>query len=108
MSSIVINMETDTLNAAPHAPERITYLVNDPCLIKIMNIDIPKIEKCSFILMILFTCFQLPIKVDIIKDPREIEGKSTAVHAAVLAPQDVKIYIYPDFPVLSKNEKVQS
>ncbi|XP_033212042.1 DTW domain-containing protein 1 isoform X2 [Belonocnema kinseyi] len=49
---------------------------------------------------------KLPIKIDIIKDPREIDGKSTAVHAAVLAPQDVKIYIYPDFPVLSKNEKI--
>ncbi|XP_049887692.1 tRNA-uridine aminocarboxypropyltransferase 1 [Pectinophora gossypiella] len=41
---------------------------------------------------------RLPIKVDIIKHRREIDGKSTAAHAAVLAPEDVKIYTYPDVP----------
>lgn len=41
---------------------------------------------------------KLPIKIDIIKHPREIDGKSTAVHAAVLSPEDVRIYTYPDFP----------
>lgn len=53
-----------------------------------------------------FFFFKLPVKIDIIKHPREIEGKSTAVHAAVLAPEDVKIYIYPDFPEMVKNEEV--
>lgn len=42
--------------------------------------------------------FQLPIKVDIIKHRREIDGKSTAAHAAVLAPHDVNVYTYPDVP----------
>lgn len=42
--------------------------------------------------------FQLPLKVDIIKHKHEIDGKSTAGHAAVLAPNDVSIYIYPDIP----------
>lgn len=41
---------------------------------------------------------KLPVKIDIIKHPREIDGKSTAVHAAVLASEDVKIYTYPDIP----------
>lgn len=41
---------------------------------------------------------RLPIKIDIIKHPREIDGKSTAVHAAVIAADDVKIYTYPDIP----------
>ncbi|XP_059049367.1 tRNA-uridine aminocarboxypropyltransferase 1 [Achroia grisella] len=41
---------------------------------------------------------KLPIKVDIIKHKREIDGKSTAAHAAVLAPQDVNVYIYPEVP----------
>lgn len=41
---------------------------------------------------------QLPIKVDIIKHRREIGGKSTAAHAAVLAPRDVNIYTYPNVP----------
>lgn len=42
--------------------------------------------------------FQLPFKVDIIKHPRELDGKSTAVHAAILAPYDVTIYQFPDIP----------
>lgn len=49
---------------------------------------------------------KLPIKIDIIKHSREIDGKSTAVHATILSPNNVKIYTYPDFPVLSKNEKI--
>ncbi|KAL0134563.1 hypothetical protein PUN28_001392 [Cardiocondyla obscurior] len=54
-----------------------------------------------------FPRVKLPIKIDIIKHPREIDGKSTAAHAAVLAPMDVKIYTYPDFPeILNKEETV--
>ncbi|XP_066603109.1 tRNA-uridine aminocarboxypropyltransferase 1 [Prorops nasuta] len=41
---------------------------------------------------------KLPFKIDIIKHAQEIDGKSTAIHAAVLAPEDVCIYTYPDFP----------
>ncbi|XP_013193043.2 tRNA-uridine aminocarboxypropyltransferase 1 [Amyelois transitella] len=52
------------------------------------------IPKCS-----------LPVKVDIIKHRREIDGKSTAAHAAVLAPLDVNIYIYPDFPKYELNDR---
>lgn len=51
--------------------------------------------------------FQLPIKIDIIKHPREIDGKSTAVHAAIIAPEDVKIYTYPDFPEILNKEEVR-
>ncbi|GIY91158.1 tRNA-uridine aminocarboxypropyltransferase 1 [Caerostris extrusa] len=47
----------------------------------------------------------LPIKIDIIKHPKEVDGKSTSAHAAVLAPDDIKIYNYPDFPSY-ENEKV--
>ena len=28
----------------------------------------------------------------------EGDAKSTAIHAAVIAPENVKIYTYPDFP----------
>lgn len=49
---------------------------------------------------------QLPIKVDIIKHKHEIDGKSTAVHGAILAPNDVKIYTYPDIPNYSEKEKI--
>ncbi|XP_076809618.1 tRNA-uridine aminocarboxypropyltransferase 1-like [Clavelina lepadiformis] len=45
---------------------------------------------------------KLPFTVDIIKHPKELDGKSTAVHAALLAPNDVRIYSYPVFPDYSK------
>ncbi|XP_076280912.1 tRNA-uridine aminocarboxypropyltransferase 1 [Lasioglossum baleicum] len=54
-----------------------------------------------------FPKVKLPIKIDIVKHAREIDGKSTAIHAAVLAPEDVKIFIYPDFPeIINKEETV--
>ncbi|XP_065333288.1 tRNA-uridine aminocarboxypropyltransferase 1 [Cloeon dipterum] len=40
----------------------------------------------------------LPIKVDIIKHAKEIDGKSTSAHAALLAPNDVSIYTFPCIP----------
>ena len=45
-----------------------------------------------------FILFQLPIKVDIIKHPSECDGKSTAVHAGVICPDDVTIHTYPCIP----------
>ncbi|XP_055774526.1 tRNA-uridine aminocarboxypropyltransferase 1-like [Salvelinus fontinalis] len=41
---------------------------------------------------------KLPIKIDIIKHPSEVDGKSTAIHAKILAPDDVTIYTYPCIP----------
>jgi len=41
---------------------------------------------------------QLPFTVSIVKHPQEIDGKSTAIHAAILAPESVKIYTYPELP----------
>ncbi|CAI6357233.1 unnamed protein product [Macrosiphum euphorbiae] len=49
---------------------------------------------------------KLPFKIDIIKHSREIAGKSTAIHAALLAPNDVTIYIYPDMPRYTEDDKV--
>ncbi|XP_004924672.1 tRNA-uridine aminocarboxypropyltransferase 1 [Bombyx mori] len=49
---------------------------------------------------------KLPIKVDIIKHKGEINGKSTAAHAAVLAPRDVTVYTYPDIPDYPTDGKV--
>uniref|UniRef100_A0A8C2JB81 tRNA-uridine aminocarboxypropyltransferase 1 n=1 Tax=Cyprinus carpio TaxID=7962 RepID=A0A8C2JB81_CYPCA len=43
---------------------------------------------------------KLPVKIDIIKHPHETDGKSTAVQAKLLAPQDVTIYTYPCIPEL--------
>ncbi|KAL1140294.1 hypothetical protein AAG570_000226 [Ranatra chinensis] len=48
---------------------------------------------------------KLPLKVDIIKHCREIDGKSTAAHAAVIAPNDVTIYTYPRIPNYTPDDK---
>ncbi|KAM9861025.1 tRNA-uridine aminocarboxypropyltransferase 1 isoform 1-T2 [Aulostomus maculatus] len=49
---------------------------------------------------------KLPIKIDIIKHPKETDGKSTAIHAKVLAPDDVTIYTYPCMPEFEKDKVV--
>jgi hypothetical protein len=40
----------------------------------------------------------LPVHLDIIKHSRELQGKSTAVQAKMLAPDDVTIHNYPSLP----------
>ncbi|EFN88253.1 DTW domain-containing protein 1 [Harpegnathos saltator] len=52
-----------------------------------------------------FPRVKLPIKIDIVKHHREIAGKSTAIHAVILAPEDVKIYTYPQIPEILDKEK---
>jgi hypothetical protein len=41
---------------------------------------------------------KLPCRIDIIKHPREVDGKSTAAHAKVICPSDVRIFTCPDIP----------
>lgn len=66
-----------------------------------------------------YTCYQpmdsikaitpkviLPLPIDIIKHPKEIDGKSTALHAAVIAPDHVTVHTFPAIPDYSKQEKV--
>ncbi|XP_031620018.1 DTW domain-containing protein 1 [Contarinia nasturtii] len=48
---------------------------------------------------------ELPLKIDIIKHQREIDGKSTAIHAAILAADNVNIYTYPDIPDYSPDDE---
>lgn len=72
--------------------------------VSIVNNIIPEVKVTIFVaemfsitiynFQIIF--FQLPIKIDIIKHKREIDGKSTSAHAALLAPNDVSILQYPD------------
>lgn len=49
---------------------------------------------------------KLPVKIDIIKHPNETDGKSTAIHAKILAPSDVTIYTYPCIPEFDKDKVV--
>ncbi|KAI7834613.1 DTW domain-containing protein [Kickxella alabastrina] len=39
---------------------------------------------------------RLPFKMDVIKHARELDGKSTAVHAKIIAPEDIEIITYSD------------
>jgi hypothetical protein len=41
---------------------------------------------------------KLPIKIDIIKHEGERDGKSTALHAKILAPDDVDVYGWKSMP----------
>lgn len=49
---------------------------------------------------------KLPIKIDIIKHQNECDGKSTSAHAAVLAPDDVRVFTYPCIPEYPDPSKV--
>ncbi|XP_033842496.1 tRNA-uridine aminocarboxypropyltransferase 1 [Periophthalmus magnuspinnatus] len=49
---------------------------------------------------------KLPVKIDIIKHPNETDGKSTAIHAKILAPDDVNIYTYPCIPEYDQDKVV--
>ncbi|KAF9934258.1 DTW domain-containing protein 1 [Linnemannia zychae] len=41
---------------------------------------------------------KLPIKLDVIKHEQERDGKSTALHAKILAPDDVEVYAWKEMP----------
>lgn len=47
---------------------------------------------------------KLPVKIDIIKHANETDGKSTAIHAKILAPSDVTIYTFPCIPDYEKDK----
>ena len=44
---------------------------------------------------------QLPINVEIVKHPMELQSKSTAIHARILSPHCVNIHTYPAMPVIT-------
>ncbi|KAI8086199.1 DTW domain-containing protein [Halteromyces radiatus] len=48
---------------------------------------------------------KLPVHLDVIKHEKELDGKSTAVHARVLAPESVSLYGYNDIPTYEHPER---
>ncbi|XP_030027106.2 tRNA-uridine aminocarboxypropyltransferase 1 [Manduca sexta] len=86
-------------------------LISEPNLLENLTARSP-CQRCGKSRMYFcYTCFvavsqlegripivNLPVKIDIIKHRREIDGKSTAAHAAVIAPYDVNVYTYPNIP----------
>ncbi|XP_062860751.1 tRNA-uridine aminocarboxypropyltransferase 1 [Trichomycterus rosablanca] len=68
---------------------RVFYCYTCCCLVGLDPRHVPKIK--------------LPVKIDIIKHPNETDGKSTAVHAKLIAPDHVSIYTYPCIPELDEH-----
>ncbi|XP_012504604.1 PREDICTED: DTW domain-containing protein 1 [Propithecus coquereli] len=63
------------------------------CYVPVENVPIEQIPLVK-----------LPLKIDIIKHPNETDGKSTAIHAKLLAPEFVNIYTYPCIPEYEEND----
>ncbi|KAI8063896.1 DTW domain-containing protein [Gongronella butleri] len=47
----------------------------------------------------------LPVPLDVIKHENELDGKSTAVHARILAPDDVQLYTHGNIPEYEHPER---
>ncbi|KAI9358959.1 DTW domain-containing protein [Pilaira anomala] len=47
----------------------------------------------------------LPVHLDVIKHQKELDGKSTAIHAKIIAEDDVDIYTYPNIPEYEQPER---
>lgn len=77
----------DTIEKArcPDCNKNVRYFCNR-CL-KLVNCDRGTIPQ-----------LKLPIKLDVIKHEQERDGKSTALHAKILAPDDVEVYAWKDMP----------
>jgi len=55
-------------------------------------LPLPSLSNC------LPTLHNIPIDVHIVKHRQEVDGKSTAVHACILAPERVSMFTFPSLP----------
>ncbi|NWU96644.1 DTWD1 protein, partial [Upupa epops] len=107
------SLESQTTSSFQDNPLQQLQLASQEVLEKAKKSGRSKCPQCkSSRMFYCYTCFvpvetvpteeiptvKLPLKVDIIKHPNETDGKSTAVHAKLLAPDDVTIYKYPCIP----------
>eukprot|EP00076_Gallus_gallus_P044126 XP_025009664.1 DTW domain-containing protein 1 isoform X2 [Gallus gallus] len=107
------SLELQTPSSFQDNPLQKLQLASQEVLEKAKKSGRSKCPRCSSSRMFYcYTCFvlvetvptteiptvKLPLKIDIIKHPNESDGKSTAVHAKLLAPDDVTIYKYPCIP----------
>ncbi|XP_052528402.1 tRNA-uridine aminocarboxypropyltransferase 1 isoform X1 [Tympanuchus pallidicinctus] len=107
------SLEQQTPSPFQDNPLQKLQLASQEVLEKAKKSGRSKCPRCSSSRMFYcYTCFlpvetvpiteipmvKLPLKIDIIKHPNETDGKSTAVHAKLLAPDDVTIYKYPCIP----------
>ncbi|XP_053933980.1 tRNA-uridine aminocarboxypropyltransferase 1 isoform X2 [Cuculus canorus] len=112
------SLELQTPSSFQDHPLQQLQLASQEVLEKAKKSGRSKCPRCSSSRMFYcYTCFvpvetvptkeiptvKLPLKIDIIKHPNETDGKSTAVHAKLLAPDDVTIYKYPCIPEYEEN-----
>lgn len=112
-SKFVELQQSQTTSIAAEDPLQNLRLASQEVLQKAQQSGRSKCLKCGGSRMFYcYTCYvpvenvpieqmplvKLPLKIDIIKHPNETDGKSTAVHAKLLAPDFVNIYTYPCIP----------
>uniref|UniRef100_A0A8D0L7P5 tRNA-uridine aminocarboxypropyltransferase 1 n=1 Tax=Sphenodon punctatus TaxID=8508 RepID=A0A8D0L7P5_SPHPU len=107
------NPELHIVSSVQENPLQNLHIASQKVLERVQKQGRSKCPKCNSSRMFYcYTCYvpvetvttneipvvKLPLKIDIIKHPNETDGKSTAVHAKLLAPEDVAIYTYPCIP----------
>lgn len=112
-SKFVETKQSQTTSIASEDPLQNLCLASQEVLQKAQKSGRSKCLKCGGSRMFYcYTCYvpvenvpieqiplvKLPLKIDIIKHPNETDGKSTAIHAKLLAPEFVNIYTYPCIP----------
>ncbi|XP_054420813.1 tRNA-uridine aminocarboxypropyltransferase 1 [Pteronotus mesoamericanus] len=112
-SEFVEIQQSQTTSIAAENPLQNLRLASQEVLQKAQQSGRSKCLKCGGSRMFYcYTCYvpvenvpmeqmplvKLPLKIDIIKHPNETDGKSTAIHAKLLAPEYVTIYTYPCIP----------
>ncbi|XP_028362192.1 tRNA-uridine aminocarboxypropyltransferase 1 [Phyllostomus discolor] len=112
-SKFVEIQQSQTTSIAAEDPLQNLCLASQEVLQKAQQSGRSKCLKCGGSRMFYcYTCYvpvenvpmeqmplvKLPLKIDIIKHPNETDGKSTAIHAKLLAPEYVTIYTYPCIP----------
>ncbi|XP_053784803.1 tRNA-uridine aminocarboxypropyltransferase 1 isoform X2 [Desmodus rotundus] len=112
-SKLVEIQQSQTTSIAAEDPLQNLCLASQEVLQKAQQSGRSKCLKCGGSRMFYcYTCYvpvenvpmeqmplvKLPLKIDIIKHPNETDGKSTAIHAKLLAPDYVTIYTYPCIP----------
>ncbi|XP_040824971.1 tRNA-uridine aminocarboxypropyltransferase 1 isoform X2 [Ochotona curzoniae] len=112
-SKFVETKQSQTTSVASEDPLQNLCLASQEVLHKAQQTGRSKCLQCGGSRMFYcYTCYvpvenvpteqiplvKLPLKIDIIKHPNETDGKSTAIHAKLLAPDFVNIYTYPCIP----------
>ena len=80
-------------------------------IVKIGTFGDPNIQKgphvqCKRTSLMLKSIGSHLFRVEVVKHHGEVDGKSTAVHAAVIAPSSVTIHTFPDIPEYDPDDTI--